>query len=170
MATEIRSLWSKKGLVTAYKFFLAQIFGSFPAQLSNCWKAILPTAVKISFFLLLIKLSNSVTTSHDHFDYSMPIHSGQHPPLTKICDCSYTSIHLKNFWSIFTAYLLCFIPSLLQVAIINVVAIILLDSTIFKVVPFQNMTWRDDILNKVLLTWMELSVLLSKQNRQAFET
>lgn len=99
----------------------------------------------------------------------MPIHSGQHLPLTKISDCSYTSIRPKNFLSIFTAHFLCFIPLLLQVAVINVVAITLLDSTVFKVAPFQNASWRGDILNKALLAWMELSVLLSQGNRTASE-
>lgn len=80
------------------------------------------------------------------------------------------SVHHKNFLSIITAYFLCFICSILQVAVINVVAITLLDSIIFKVAPFQNVSCRDDILNRVFVAWMELSVLLSKGNGRVFET
>lgn len=63
----------------------------------------------------------------------------------------------QNNMSIVSAYFLCFISLLFQVAIIKVVAITLPDSTVFKAAPFQNVSWRDDALKYFRHGWSCLS-------------
>lgn len=75
----------KKKAGNCIRIFLGLVFGSFPSQFSNCWKALIPTAVKmLGFFSFLFnKAFKWCNSSHEHSDYDMPLYSGKHLPLTK---------------------------------------------------------------------------------------
>lgn len=75
----------KKKAGNCIHIFLGLVFGSFPSQFSNCWKALIPTAVKmLGFFSFLFnKAFKWCNSSHEHSDYDMPLYSGKHLPLTK---------------------------------------------------------------------------------------